>query len=118
MILCYLLGCLALYIYYRKTKKDANYFKYVRPRLIAEMLRLKIFWTLAGIRESFSDCFLEECAGYWFMLTVCNWELWDAPLSDSDKQWLDVGNGLAAVKKFWLEDQDKYYAGYLLKNPE
>ena len=114
----YLFGFGCLFAYYMKTKKDAHYSKYIRPRLIAEMLRLKIFWTLADIRESFSDYFLEECAGYWFMLPVCNWELGDTPLSDKDRSWLDDGNGLDAVKKFWLEDQDKYYAGYLLENPK
>ena len=119
-IIFYLVGFAILYLRYEKTQRNAHYFKYVKPRLIAEMLRLKIFWKLAGIgiKESFSDYFLKECSGYWFMLAVCNWELEEAPLSEEDLSWLNSGNGLDTVKRFWVQDQEKYYKSYLLDNPK
>ena len=118
VILLYLLSCLAILWYYRKTKKDAHYFQYVNPRLIAEMLRLKIFWKLSGIRDFFSDCFLDECDGYWFMVPICNWELADPPMPDNDRSWLESGGALDTVRTFWLEDQAAYYNGYLLKEED
>ncbi len=114
VIAAYVLGCFGVFLLGRKIARDDHYTEYINPRVIAELLRLKIFWTLAGIKESFTDYIFDENASYLFMLPLCNWEIADTPLSELDRQWLEAGNGLAAVKNCWLDDQAMYYKGYLL----
>ena len=112
-ICLYLLGCIVAFCYGRKIARENHYAQYIDPRVIAELLRLKIFWKLAGIEESFTDHLLEEDASR-FMVPICNWEIAEAPLSPADRQWLAEGKGIPAVQAGWLEDQKGYYETYLL----
>lgn len=112
VILLYLLGCIAAFGYGRKIAREDHYGHYLEPRVIAELLRLKIFWKLAGIGDSFTDYILEENASYRFMVPICNWEIAETPLSPDDQRWLDEGGGLPAVQEGWLKDQAGYYGNY------
>ena len=118
VILMYLLGCLWLFAWGKRISRHDHYGKYVQPRVIAELMRLKMFWTLAGIKDSFVDYILADSANYWFAIPVCNWEVWDDALSDSESSYVAEGKGsLSAVCAGWLEDQKKYYDSYLLTDP-
>lgn len=118
VIFLYLAGCAALFCYGRKITKDNHYSLYLQPRIVAEMLRLRIFWKLAGIPESFTDRICGESTDRWFVLLLCNWEVAEAPLSPADREWIDRGEGIKVVKTYWLEDQRDYYKGYLLSDPK
>ena len=116
-ILLYMTGAFGVFWLWLKFDRQDHYTKYLEQRIIAELLRLKLFWTLAGIRESFNDHVFDESAGYKFMVPICNWEIADDLLSEEDRKWLDDGNGFAAVKECWLTDQTDYYRRYLLPDP-
>ena len=118
VILLYLLGCLWLFTWGARINRQNHYGQYVQPRVISELMRLKMFWKLTGIKDSFVDYILKDCANYWFALPVCNWEVWDEPLTQEQGQYIEEGEGLSAVCKGWLIDQkDDYYNGYLLPDP-
>ena len=118
VILMYLLGCLCLFVWGARISRQDHYGHYVQPRVISELMRLKMFWKLAGITDSFVDYILKDSANYWFALPVCNWDIWDAP-PDGDKiRYISVGKGLPAVCSCWLQDQKNYYDSYLLADPE
>ena len=108
----YLVGCLCLYWYGRKISRDNHYSLYLQPRIIAEHLRMKIFWKLAGIPGSFFEQILIENSDRGFGVLLCNWEIAE-PLPANSK-WIEEGNGMMVVKSLWLEDQLKYYDRYLL----
>lgn len=114
IIFLYLLGCAAIFLYGRKIARENHYLHYLNPRIIAEFLRLKIFWKLSGIRESFTDYLLEESASYLFALPFSNWMIAERPLPEETSKWLDDGKGLPAVSNCWLKDQKNYYNSYLL----
>lgn len=114
LCLLYAAGCFKLFSYSKRITKEDHYSLYLQPRAIAEMFRLKVFWKLAGIPESFADHILEENTARWFVLLLCNWEIAEPPPSDMDRKWIEAGNGIKFVKICWLEDQRKYYDKYLL----
>lgn len=118
VIFLYLAGCAALFCYGRKITKDNHYSLYLQPRIVAEMLRLKIFWKLAGISGSFTDRICGESTDRWFLLLLCNWEVAESPLSPADREWIDRGEGIKVVKSCWIEDQLSYYKTYLLSDPK
>ena len=118
VILMYLLGCLCLFVWGARIGRQDHYGHYVQPRVISELMRLKMFWKLAGITDSFIDYILKDSANYWFALPVCNWDIWDAPLTRDKIQYVDKGNGLPAVCSCWLQDQKNYYDSYLLSDPD
>ena len=118
VILMYLLGCLWLFIWGARISRQNHYGNYVQPRVISELMRLKMFWKLAGIKDSFVNYILSDSANYWFALPICNWDIWDAPPAPNKIQYIEDGKGLPAVCKCWLEDQKNYYDSYLLSNPE
>lgn len=88
-------------------KKD-NYSKYCNCRVIAELLRLKIFWTLAGIKDDFSKLVLEESGNYSCALPICNWEISDKK-ADEQAIELECRQGMPTVRRVWLEGQLDYY---------
>ena len=123
VILLYLAGVVGVFQLWIKIDRQDHYTKYLEPRILAELLRLQIFWTLAGIRESFSEYIFteyifDESASFKFMTPILNWEIADAPLSEEDRKWLEKGKGFPAVKDCWLKDQTDYYQKYLLPGPE
>lgn len=113
VILLYLLGCLSAWFYYRNIKKNRNYSQYIEPRVIAELMRLKLFWSVARIPGTFFDSILSGSSNYWISVPVCNWEIADAqpPKIEGDEA---MEQRLELVRKAWMEDQEKYYKGYLL----
>ena len=117
VILMYLLGCLWLFMWGRRISRQDHYGKYVQLRVIAELMRLKMFWKLAGIKDSFVDYILADSASFWFALPVCNWEVWDDALTPDESSYVAEGKGLPGVCKGWLENQQTYYSGYLLAEP-
>ena len=118
VILMYLLGCLCLFIWGARISRQDHYGHYVQPRVISELMRLKMFWKLAGITDSFTDYILKDSADYWFALPICNWDIWDAPLGQDEIRYVGAGKGLPAVCSCWLEDQKNYYDSYLLSDPD
>ena len=114
VLLGFLIGCICLFVLGEKISRQNEYVQYVQPRVIAELMRLKMFWKLAGIQESFVGFILNDCANYWVALPVCNWDVWDAPSSIPNNQILPQNTISQAVITCWLEDQKKYYNSYLL----
>ena len=113
-IYLYLSGCFGLALYSILLRKNDHYSRYIKPRIIAELLRVRIFWTLAGIPGSFTDHLLEENTDNVFALLLCNWEVAEPPLSNEDRELIERGDAMAVVKSCWLEDQLYYYESYLL----
>ena len=113
VILLYLTGCLCAWLYYRRILKHDHYSAYVGPRVIAELMRLKMFWSIARIPGDFFDLIRHECSNYWVALPVCNWEIADRPPAAAD----DIAGRLKLVREAWMEDQAAYYRGYLLGKP-
>ena len=117
VILLYLLGCLFAWIYYRNIKKNRNYSQYIEPRVIAELMRLKLFWSMARIPGTFFDAILSGSSNYWISVPVCNWEIADAEppeIKDDDV----MEKRLSFVRNAWMEDQEKYYKTYLLEEKD
>ena len=107
VILLYLIGCFCAWLYYKKVKKAENYFKYIYPRVIAELMRLKLFWSFARIPYDFFDSILKESANYWFALPVCNWEIEDKPQKADG--WESANRRLDLVRTVWMHGQVLYY---------
>ena len=107
VILLYLIGCLCTWLYYKNIKKTKNYAKYIRPRVIAELMRLKIIWTLARIPYDFFDSILKECANYRFALPVCNWEIEDR--QQDTEGWEGLNRRLDMARSAWMDEQVSYY---------
>ena len=112
VILLYLIGCLCAWLYYRNIKKTRNYSKYVGPRVIAELMRLKTVWTLARIPYDFFDSILKDSANYLFAIPVCNWEIEDRQPSRSARDtegWEGLNGRLDMAKSAWMDKQVSYY---------
>lgn len=107
VILLYLIGCLCTWLYYKNIKKNKNYSKYICPRVIAELMRLKIIWTLARIPCDFFDSILKECANYRFALPVCNWEIEDK--QQDTEGWEGLNRRLDMARSAWMDNQVSYY---------
>lgn len=114
VIVLYLTGCILLFLYDRKISRDNHYSLYLQPRIIAELLRLKIFWKLAGIPGSFSDHILDENSEHGFAILLCNWEIAEPEMLEENRRWIEAGNGMEVVNHCWLEDQSEYYDSNIL----
>ena len=113
VILFYFLSCIFTWLFFRCVNGKAHYEKYVTPRVVAELMRLKIFWRLAGIKEDFFTGLLKDCANYWVALPVCNWEAAD-PVPEKETAGVP---DFAMVKSAWMEDQRNFYRSYILPDP-
>ena len=113
VILLYLTGCLCAWLYYRRIQKNNHYSEYIGPRVIAELMRLKMFWSIACIPGNFFELIQHECSNYWIALPVCNWEIADRQPAETTI----LKDRLELVRKAWMEDQAAYYKGYLLNTP-
>ena len=107
VILLYLIGCFCSWLYYKNIRKTENYSKYICPRVIAELMRLKIIWTLARIPYDFFDSILKESANYWFALPVCNWEIEDK--QHDTEGWEGLNRRLDMARSAWMNGQVSYY---------
>ena len=114
----YLVGGICLFIWGRQVIHEGQYMQYIQPRVIAELMRLKMFWKLAGISDSFVEVILKDSANYWFAIPICNWDVWDGVIKDDDRVYINDGGGLPAVLDCWLKDQEFYYNSYLLPDPK
>ena len=103
----YLLGCFATGAVFLCTKKNNHYTKYIYPRVIAELMRLRIFWSIARIPQRFFVSVLGEDTDYRFSLFVCNWEIEEEKQKDADLN--SMNRRMDLVKEKWIEDQIKYY---------
>lgn len=97
---------LLLYIIYPWKNKDHNI--YCSHRVIAELMRLKIFWKLAGFRDDFSSLVLAESGYFFCALPVCNWEICDS-VSPSEAINEECHQQMPTVRKAWLKGQLDYY---------
>ena len=88
--------------------KTDDYRIYCNHRVIAELMRLKIFWKLAGIKEEFSSMVLAESGNFFCALPVCNWEICD-PAIHSSAIGEECHQQMPTVRKAWLQSQLDYY---------
>ena len=93
----------AYYFYQRKVGIDNKYQDY---RVLAELLRISIFWKIAGLRERVQDFFLRENPEQleWTVIALNNWDLLDNAAPDREQC---VNN--TDVRKVWVEGQYSYY---------
>ena len=119
VILFYFIFCIAAFRYYQNIKTKAHYEKYIHPRVLAELMRLNIFWKLSAIKEEFFEYLLADSGNYWCALPICNWEIAEQPLSDADKKLLneEFQKNFLAVRQLWINDQKNFYKSYVLSDP-
>lgn len=102
----YLLLIILVFAYslFQKRKKIDD--KYLDRRILAEVLRIDIFWKIAGVAENVKDLFMQKAPEHveWTVIALNNWAFMDQFSADEaeDKNGTDV-------KIAWVEDQLKYY---------
>ena len=81
--------------------------KYLDYRILAELLRIVIFWKIARIGENVKDFFFRKDPEHveWIVIALHNWSILDR----SDPERRECING-TDVRKAWVEDQLKYYS--------
>lgn len=89
-------------------KRTDDYSKYCFCRVIAELMRLKIFWSLSGIKEDFSEMLLRESGNFHCILPICNWEV-SSPEINSPEIESEIDEFLPTVRIAWLQGQLNYY---------
>ena len=101
------------------TNKKENYKKYVYPRVLAELMRLKIFWRLSNIKEEFFGGFLKKYANFCVAGWICNWEVASPPLTEEENGIVEkeVKSGFPMIREAWINDQRTFFKGYLLPDP-
>lgn len=79
--------------------------KYIDARILAESLRVEIFWRLAGIKEHVSKYLLQQERGeiVWIKTTVENWLLTLPQNEDDENCNRDI------TYQYWLKGQADYY---------
>lgn len=90
-------------------KKTDDYQKYCDNRVVAELMRLKIFWSLAGIREELSEMVLTESGDFFCALPLCNWEVSSILPSSGNTIDDELENQMPTVRKAWIQNQLNYY---------
>ena len=80
--------------------------KYLDNRILAELLRIAMFWKIAGIKENVKDFFLRKAPeqSEWIVIALKNWTFLDELAPDRKECVNDTD-----VRKAWVEDQLKYY---------
>ena len=98
-------------MYYRELKRNKNHKKYIYPRVVAELMRLKTFWSFARIPQSFFDSILSKSTDYPFALPICNWEIEERKQNTKrKKKYLkSMNERMDLVKERWIVDQINYY---------
>jgi len=103
-------GCLLAVFYSwfwaHKLKIDRNYQDY---RAVAEGLRVKLFWNLAGITDRITNYYLRKLRTEldWIRNGLRGWYLdWE---NSGEKPGLDFSEGLGMNWKCWIQDQNRYF---------
>ena len=96
--------CVFSYSFFQKRMGIDN--KYLDNRILAELLRISMFWKIAGINENVKDSFLRKDPEHseWIVIALKNWTFLDARAPDRQECRNDTD-----VRKAWVEDQFKYY---------
>lgn len=99
-----LVVCVFFYAFVQRRMGTDN--KYLDYRILAELLRIAIFWKIAGINENVKDSFLRKDPEHaeWTVIALKNWTFLDARAPDRKECINDTD-----VRKAWVEDQYKYY---------
>jgi len=81
--------------------------KYLDHRILAELLRIVIFWKISHIKENVKDLFFRKDPEHveWIVIALHNWSI----LDEADPHRRECINS-TDVRKAWVEDQLKYYS--------
>jgi hypothetical protein len=99
----------AIIYFYAGRDSDTNYEDY---RAMAEGLRVKFFWRVSGIADSVSDHYLgkQRTELDWIRNALRGWEvLEDSYINAKASLGLDPMNRILLVRKYWIEDQQRYF---------
>lgn len=102
----YFLLVACAFIYWFRQKRMGIDNKYLDNRILAELLRIAMFWKIAGIEENIGDFFLTKDPEHaeWIVIALKNWTFLDERAPDRKACINDTD-----VRKAWVEDQFKYY---------
>jgi len=100
-----------LWMLSRKHAFDANHGDY---RAIAEGLRVKFFWKLAGIKDSVADHYLGKLRSEldWIRNGFRGWNIVEGRENHGTVDSVEVEdrrNRLGFVRKYWIDDQLRYF---------
>jgi hypothetical protein len=100
-----------LWMLSRKHAFDANHEDY---RAIAEGLRVKFFWKLAGIKDSVADHYLGKLRSEldWIRNGFRGWNIVEGRENHGTVDSVEVEdrrNRLGFVRKYWIDDQLRYF---------
>ena len=103
----YFLLIFCVFIYSFRLKRIGIDNKYLDNRILAELLRIALFWKIAGIKENVGDFFLKKNPEHaeWIVIALKNWTFLDVRAPDRKECVNDTD-----VRKAWIEDQFKYYS--------
>ena len=101
----YFIFFLALFLYSFFQRSSGCDNKYLDYRALAEVLRVDIFWKIAGVDSKVEKYFLSKSKNglEWIAIAMHNWRALDDAMSGEIENTTDV-------LKAWVADQHKYYA--------
>lgn len=107
LLLVYPAAFIAMTVAYAVLNRRRLNDRFIDARILAEALRVLIYWRLAGVRESIADQYLGR------HIAVIGWirgaipGLLTLPATDAG---FAQGSGLRIADEFWVDRQRKYYA--------
>lgn len=107
LLLVYPAAFIAMTVAYSVINKRRLDDRFVDARILAEALRVAIYWRLAGIREDITDQYLgrHTAAIGWIASAISGLLTLPAPNSEFAQQ-----DGLRIADQFWVSYQLEYYA--------
>jgi hypothetical protein len=105
---------------YHTAKKTALEVKYQDYRTVAEGLRVKLFWALAGVEDDVSAHFLRKQRTEldWVRNGLRGWYLSNGSIPGAQGHRADTPDwqGVSLALAYWVDDQRKYDAGVETRN--
>ncbi|MGE3800199.1 MAG: hypothetical protein AB7H80_04200 [Candidatus Kapaibacterium sp.] len=107
LLATYLLLLVLTYLLVVRSQKNSYQSRYLDYRALAEGVRVRFFWSIAGISDEIADHYLHKQRSEldWIRYAL---RVWNPERSGLDKN-VDGSERLRLLQKYWVEDQFRYY---------
>lgn len=115
LLATYLLGLVVVYFLVVRSSKGEFHSRYLDYRALAEGLRVRLFWDVAGVEDEIADNYLHKQRSEldWIRYALRVWKphLTEEIISDSpSRPELSDAGRLEIVRRRWIDDQRAYFA--------
>lgn len=119
-LLAYLVALTSMYVCDILENKGKYKQKYLDYRAMAEGLRVQLFWTMTGVKESVADHYLtkQRTELDWIRVALANVLFYEGKVKGGEIPNSERSSYYSITKSNWIEDQSRYFSKSTARNKQ